>query len=301
MKKTSRRPAIAGHWFILGAALLWGTCGTAQAFSPAGFDPKVVGELRLIIGGTALMLMALKQRGLGQWSDWKIIPTLIAACFIASFQICFFSAVAKTGVAVGTVVAVGSAPIVGGLLGRIFRAEELNGRWYVATVLAIGGCTLLSLSSGDITVDLIGILLALGAGMSYSGYSLMIKGMLGRVSSNAVMAVIVCLAALLLSPLLVNVDPKWLWQPSSVLVLLHLGLITMAVGYGLFAVGLQTVNIATATTLALAEPLTAALLGVVVLGEQLTTQALLGIVLIFSGLVVLVAKRRQNVQHAITT
>ncbi len=65
---------IGGHWFILGAALLWGgTCGTAQAFSPAGFDPKVVGELRLVIGGTALMLMAIKNKELGQWSDWKVL------------------------------------------------------------------------------------------------------------------------------------------------------------------------------------------------------------------------------------
>lgn len=129
----------------------------------------------------------------------------------------------------------------------------------------------------------------------------MIKGMLSRVSPNAIMAVIVCLAALLLSPLLVNIDQQWLWQPATILVLLHLGLITMAVGYSIFAIGLQTVNIATATTLALAEPLTAALLGVVVLDEQLTTQAMCGIVFIFAGLVVLVAKRRQNVQHAIST
>jgi len=283
---------IGGHWFILGAALLWGTCGTAQAFSPAGFDPKVVGELRLVIGGTALMLMAIKNKELGQWSDWKVLPTLIAAFFIASFQICFFSAVAKTGVAVGTVVAVGSAPIIGGLLGRIFRGEYLSRRWYMATVLAISGCTLLSLSSGEVTVDPIGILLALGAGISYAGYSLMIKGMLTRIAPNGIMAVIVCLAALLLSPLLFDIDQEWLWQPSSILVLLHLGIITMAVGYAIFAMGLQTVNIATATTLALAEPLTAAVLGVVVLGEYLTTQAMFGIALIFSGLVVLVIKQR---------
>ncbi len=260
-----------------------------------------MGELRLVIGGTALMLMAIKKRELGRLSDWRLVPTLIAACFIAGFQLCFFSAVAKTGVAVGTVVAVGSAPIIGGLLGRIFRGERLNKRWYLATALAVSGCTLLSLSSAEITIDPIGILLAFGAGISYAGYSLMIKGMLSRVSPNAIMAVIVCLAALLLSPLLVNIDQQWLWQPATILVLLHLGLITMAVGYSIFAIGLQTVNIATATTLALAEPLTAALLGVVVLDEQLTTQAMCGIVFIFAGLVVLVAKRRQNVQHAIST
>jgi DME family drug/metabolite transporter len=45
--------------------------------------------------------------------------------------------------------------------------------------------------------------------------------------------------------------------------------------------------VATATTLSLAEPLTAATLGIVVLDEELTAAALLGMVLVFSGLVAL--------------
>jgi threonine/homoserine efflux transporter RhtA len=34
--------------------MLWGTCGTAQTFAPPGFDPMVVGMMRIVIGGTAL-------------------------------------------------------------------------------------------------------------------------------------------------------------------------------------------------------------------------------------------------------
>ena len=135
---------IGGHWFVLAAAVLWGTTGTAQAFAPVGFDPLVIGALRLLVGGLALLALAVGRRELGNLRDWKLWPTLLAAIFTAGYQVCFFAAVAKTGVAVGTVVGIGSAPIAGGLLGMLFRGEKLGQRWILATSLAICGCTFLS-------------------------------------------------------------------------------------------------------------------------------------------------------------
>lgn len=283
-----------GHWFVIGAALLWGTTGTAQAFAPVGFDPKVIGALRLLVGGIALLLLAIKRKELGHFSDWARLPVLLAAAFTASYQLCFFSAVAKTGVAVGTIVGIGSAPVAGGLLGLMFRGERPGKRWLVATILAIGGCSLLSLSGGDIAIDPLGILLALGAGLSYAGYALIIKKLLERHTPNAVMAIVFGLGALFLSPALFNMDLAWLLQPRSIGVVLHLGLATVALSYWLFARGLHLVPVATATTLSLAEPMTAATLGVLVLGEQLNPQAFFGISLIFAGLVVLMLKRRSR-------
>lgn len=289
-----RQGLLGGHGLILLAALLGGTCATAQAFSPPGYDPRVISTLRLLVGGSALLYLAVRNRELGSFHQWKVAPTLLAALFIAGFQLCFFSAVAKTGAAVGSVVAIGSAPVIAGLLGRIFRGERLSQAWCLATLLAVCGCTLLCLASGEINIDPVGIILALGAALSYAAYALIIKGMLGEISPNGIMAVIICLAALLSSPSLINLDPEWLLQPAAIAVILHLGLITMAFGYWIYAIGLQTVNVSTATTLTLADPLTSALLGVVVLGEQLSGQALTGIGLIFAGLIILVTKKETN-------
>ena len=302
MNKQQSEPntAIAGHWFVIGAALLWGTTGTAQAFAPAGFDPKVIGALRLLVGGIALLVLAIKRKELGSFSDWKLLPVFLAAAFTASYQLCFFAAVAKTGVAVGTIIGIGSAPIAGGLLGLIFRGEKPGKRWLLATILAIIGCTLLSFSGGTVAIDPLGVLLALGAGVSYAAYTLMIKGLLEQHSPNAIMAVVVCLGALLLSPALINIDTEWLLQPGSIGVILHLGLATMALAYWLFARGLHSVQVATAVTLSLAEPMTAATLGILLLGEQLNTQAFFGISLIFAGLVVLVVKGKRKINETMT-
>jgi len=277
-----------GTWFVLAAAILWGTTGTSQAFAPAGFDPRVIGAMRLLIGGFALLLLATCRRELGRWQDWSWQTVLLAAAFTASYQLCFFAAVARTGVAIGTIVGIGSGPIFGGILGLIFRGERPGRRWLLATSMAITGCSLLSLSSGNVEIDRLGILLAIGAGGSYAAYTLLFKGLLEKHSPNAVMAVVVSIAAVMLSPLLVYCDINWLLQPRSIAVVLHLGLATMALSYWFFSRGLQTVPVASAVTLTLAEPMTASLLGLLVLNEQMNAQAFTGMGMIFCGLLALV-------------
>ncbi len=284
----------SGHWLVIGAALLWGTTGTAQAFAPAGFDSTVIGALRLSIGGSALLMLAIRRHELGCLKDWKPIPVLLTAVFTAAYQLCFFSAVARTGVAIGTIVGIGSAPVAGGLLGWLFRNERPGGRWFAATFLAICGCALLSLGGNNISVDLIGILLAFGAGASYAAYTLLIKGLLDRLNPTAIMAAATCIGALLLSPALTGIDMNWLLKPRSIAVILHLGLASMALAYWLFARGLQSVPVSTTMTLTLAEPMTAAVLGTLVLREQLSIQAFCGILVIFSGLLVLMTGGRRR-------
>ncbi|PAD19660.1 EamA family transporter, partial [Terribacillus saccharophilus] len=45
--------------FVLFAAILWGTTGTAQAFAPAAAHPIAIGAARLAVGGVFLLLVTL--------------------------------------------------------------------------------------------------------------------------------------------------------------------------------------------------------------------------------------------------
>ena len=278
----------SGAWFVLAAAVLWGTTGTAQAFAPSGFDPLVIGTLRLAVGGMVLLSLCWLQSGTLLIRGLPLGGTLLAALFTALYQVCFFAGVAKTGVAVGTIVGIGSAPVAGGMLGYLFRGERPGRPWFIATVLALSGCVVLTLSSGGaVTIDLLGVLLAIGAGIAYAAYTLVIKGLLETLSPDIVIAVVFCVGAVMLTPFLLGRDLAWLLDVRSVAVVLHLGIITAALAYWLFARGLQRVQVATAVTLSLAEPMTAGLLGLLVLGERLNALSIGGIALIFMGLSVL--------------
>jgi DME family drug/metabolite transporter len=104
------------------------------------------------------------------------------------------------------------------------------------------------------------------------------------------MAVVFCLAALLLAPILLTADLGWLGQMRGLAVILHLGLVATAAAYMLFSRGLALVPVADAVTLSLAEPLTAGALGLLVLGERFTPYAGLGTGLVLLGLALLTVK-----------
>ncbi len=284
-------PNNSGIWFVLCAAMLWGTTGTAQGLAPAGANPMTVGAVRLAIGGFSLFVIALARGKLFSGVKWPFFATFVSALFVACYQLSFFAAVEKTGVAVGTMVAIGSSPVAAGILASLIRKEKLERKWYVATFLAVIGCILLSLSGGQLRLNLTGILLALGAGFSFAMYTVTIKGLLDKHSPDAVMAIVFSLAAIILSPSFLLFDWRWVLQPQGFAVAIHLGIVTAALSYWLFARGLQSVKVGNVATLSLAEPLTATLLGVIVLGESLGGQEIVGVVLIFAGIAYLAGCR----------
>lgn len=268
---------------VLGAAVLWGTTGTAQAFAPVGASPVVVGAVRLAIGGTALLLFAARKGDFRRQKRLPFWPTFLGAASIAAYQLCFFAGVWLTGVAVGTIVAIGSAPILAGLLGWLLAGERPQRRWVGATLLAVMGCTFLIASGDGLSVHAGGVFLALGAGAAYAVYAHSSKRLLDQQSPDFVTAVLFSLGALLLLPILFVGDLSWLQSVKGLTVALHLGLIATALAYIFFTRGLQLVPVASAVTLSLAEPLTASLLGVFLLGEALTVYVVVGISLMLAA------------------
>ncbi|MBC8497053.1 MAG: EamA family transporter [Anaerolineales bacterium] len=285
---------IDSELLVISAAILWGTTGTAQAFVPPGADPRSVGAIRLAIGGLALLTISLARGYSFRRIRWPLIPTLIAGISMAAYNLFFFAGVAKAGVAIGTIVTIGSAPILAGLLGWLFRKERPGRRWCLATILAVCGGILLILPGEKLSVDSLGISLALLSGLSYAVFSVASKGMLEKAPPDAAMAVVFTLGAVFLSPILLTTDLTWLSQPSGWMPALFLGLAATALAYTLFARGLVSVPVAKAVTLTLAEPLTAGMLGIFLLGELLTGASALGILLLFVGLVIVSVEKSQS-------
>ncbi|GAC1697503.1 MAG: DMT family transporter [Candidatus Limnocylindrales bacterium] len=281
-----------GPWLILLAAALWGTTGTARALGPQDADPLSVGAVRIIIGGALLAFIALAT-GRGSLRRLSPVPTVIAAASVALYQLAFFSSVAILGVALGTIIAIGSAPIATGLLSA-FRGDPPGRRWYVATALAILGVTLLALPGSGESLDVRGVLLAVAAGSGYALYATAAKELLRANPPLLVMAVAFAGGAVLLVPVAARADLGWLAEPRGLAVALHLGLVATAIAYALFGRGLALVPTATAATLSLFEPLTATALGLLVLGERLSGLQAIGALAVLLGVLVIAGGSRPS-------
>jgi DME family drug/metabolite transporter len=281
----ARSNAAAGATFILLAAMLWGTTGTSQALAPIGSNPQEIGTFRLLVGGGFLLLLSLAGKR-SSFTGIPVFPVLLSGLFVALYQLCFFWGVWLTGVAVGTIVGIGSAPIFAGILQTILYKKPPGTRWYVSTGLAVAGCILLG-ASGSIEIHLFGIVLSCGAGLSYAAYTLLMKQLVVGRSPETIAALVFSCGAILLLPLLIGADIRWVLQPTGLLVVIHLGLFATALSYYLFCRGLKTVPVSTAVTLSLAEPLTASVLGIIVIGERFNNLAVTGMFLILAGLIII--------------
>ena len=243
--------------------------------------------MRLAFGG--LLLWAWKRPTL----RWPPVPLGLAVAAMAAYQPLFFSGIDRAGVAVGTVVGIGASPIAGGVLGRLLRHERLGRRWWAATALGLAGAALLATAGGDNTGDdvVVGLALAAGAGVAYAVYVAASAALLDEPGARPdhVAAAVLGLAGVVLVPVALSSDLDWLPDGDGggggVALAAWLGIVTVAVAYPLLTRGLDAVGVGVTATLTLAEPATAALLGLVVLDEDLPARGWLGLVLVAGGVV----------------
>lgn len=278
---------------VVAAAALFGTAGTAQALLAPDAWPPSVAAVRLLVGAVGLVAFAA-WRGLlpdcQRLARERIVWVMGAA--VAAYQGLFFIALERTSVAVGTLVAIGSAPLLAGLIGWAAGQGRPGSVWALGTAAGLVGLALLTLTPAyaggtEGPIDAWGVLAALGAGASYAVYTVIGVRLAGAGHRpEAVMAVPFSIGAILLSPFLLGAG-SWLVTGKGVALALWLGLVATALAYILFGSALPWLAPGTIATLTLTEPLMATLLGVVVLSETLLTGQWMGCALILLAVAVI--------------
>jgi DME family drug/metabolite transporter len=305
MRHTIPVPAVL---LVILSCLLFGTTGTTQTFAPADATPLSIGSARMVLGGALMGLV-----GLANWRRrvssgvtppppaavvaprWPIPSWLalgLAGLGMALYQVTFFAGTRANGVAVGTVVAIGTAPLFTGAFEWLVRRHRPGRPWLIATGLGVIGVVLLS-AGGEATLHPAGLAYSLAAGAAYALEMVLLKIPLDRgwTSSDAVSWVMVVAAAACL-PVLVTTDVAWIATGRGAAVLGWLAVVTIVCAYQLLAKGLAGLPAATATTLTLTEPATATVLGVIVVGERLAATGVAGLVAIAAGLLLLARSAR---------
>ncbi|TDD56822.1 EamA family transporter [Saccharopolyspora elongata] len=278
---------------VLLAAFLWGTTGTAASFAPAAASPLSIGAATMGVGGVLLLVIAGRS-AFDVLRSGRTGLLLVGALAVAVYPLAFYSSMALAGVAIGTVITLGSAPVFAAILERVVDGVRLDRRWALAAAVSVLGLLLITVGgeSGVGADVVVGALLGLLGGAAYVAYSWAAARMMrGGHGSRAVMGAMFGAGAVVLLPVLAFTGGPLLSSPSGLLVAGYLAVIPMGLAYLLFGAGLRRTSASVATTLSLLEPVVAALLSVLVVGERLGIAAWCGVALIGIGLV-LVSTRR---------
>ena len=293
------RLAVRSRLLVLFAAICFATTGTSRALGPDNATSLGVAAIRFAVGAIALFAITAFVRKPDVTTVSQPLYIWVVAGFgQAMYGATFFAAVHETGVAVGTVVALGSAPILTGVLSAMLFRSLPTRTWIQATTIAIAGMSLIVLSGKNTTVSAIGILYALGAGFGYALFALASKRIVeSGVASDVAMARVFGIAAVMLGPTLFFVNIDWVLTTGGISLGLWLGIVTVALAYWAYASGLARLEPRETTMITLAEPVVATVLGALVLDERPAALAWMGIVVVIVALAYESLNNSSNVKH----
>ncbi|MEV7615137.1 DMT family transporter [Streptomyces sp. NPDC089799] len=326
MSNTS--PAGRSLLYLVVAGVAWGTAGAAASllFTASGLGPLSLTFWRCA-GGLLVLLAVLAVRrprraAPASTSSKPSTPSTSSSPFPASspsarslvvtglfftvFQAAYFRSVQETGLAVGTVVTLGAGPVLIALGARYGMGERLGRGGVAAVAGALAGLVVLVLGGGGGgggEVRPLGVGWALLSAAGYAGMTLRTRraGQRGRAGDPLVTTAwsagvgTVCLFPLALAEGLL---PHTADLGRVVWLMAYVAVVPTALAYALYFTGAAAVRAATVSVIMLIEPVSAALIAVLLLGEELTVPVVLGTGLLLTAvLALIVAEARRPAEQ----
>lgn len=296
-----QRSARTGLLQVCAAGVLWGTGGLVVTVlhERHGLGAMTVSAWRMLLAAAALVGFSLVTgRARAVRATVRDHPGLAVAVGTgtAAYQGLYFVSVLLVGVGVSTVVSLGLAPVLASTWEHLAARTRPSVRETAVLGAALVGLVLISATAGHGSGTsgdrpTLGLLLAVASGATYAATTVVGHTLAQRVDPVALTTCATTVGAVVLSPFLLVAalgdGPLLTSRPSSLALLVYLGVATMALAYGLLYAGLRTTSGSAATVATLVEPLSAALLAALVLDERLPPVGLLGGALILAAVVAL--------------
>jgi DME family drug/metabolite transporter len=274
----ARAEARHGLLLIIVAAIMWGTVGVATKaiYGLADTNPLSIGFFRLALSVPALILASVYTAGdqtfRTTWRDLGLM--LLIGAMMALYQVCYFAAIPRVGVAVAVLITLCTAPVIVALISTFLLREQLTQAVLTALVCALFGTILLVVSqpgdNGSIEGQtLTGVLLALGSSLGYSVVTLCSRSLAGRYHPLHPITIGFAVGAIFLLPFALVTGFVVHYPPEAWALLLHLGLIPTALAYVLFLGGIRHTTATVASIVTLLEPLVSTALAWWLFGERL--------------------------------
>lgn len=274
------------------SGLLWGTGGLIGTLfgQAAGVSALSVAAYRLLAGGgliVAYLTLTGRRPPAGQaaWTRIAVIGLLSAL-----FQSCYFAAIALTSVSLATLVTIGGTPVIVAVVEHARRSRALGRSGVITIALALAGLGLLTGRPGgglSETAVLASAGLALLSAAGFAAVTLLGTSPVAGLDELTLNGFAFSLGGLALLPVAAALGGGLGFRPTlaSAGLLAALGTGPTAVAYTLYFRGLRKASASTGALLSLIEPLTAAVLAALVLGNRLSATGIAGAVMLLAAVV----------------
>ncbi len=269
------------------AATMWGSLGViGKGLYAFGLGPWSVTFFRTSLGFVAFAVAILLIDRSWLRVQWRDLPFLAIYGLIttSAFYALYLFTISLTSVAAAAVLLY-TAPVFSAILARFVFAEAITTPKIAALLLTFAGCVLVAgLESGSPVVTPLGIATGLGSALTYASFGIMGKTARARYNSWTINFYNMGFATLFLLPVLAI--PGTSLGPYPIEVWLLLGVMTVGptlLSRVLYVSAVKHVEASRAAIVATVEPVAAASLAFLLLGELLSSSQLLGGVLVLAG------------------
>lgn len=274
--------AASGYFLVLLAAALWATLGVIYTYLAGsyGIPPLAVAAFRAGLGGLLLLagLLILRPGWLRLNRAALRIVVVYGVFGIALFYATYINAIMTAGVAVAAVLLY-TAPAWVAVIAWRFLDERLTRAHLAALILTLAGSALVAqvYQPGLLRLNAVGIVWGLLSGLTYGLWSVFNKVGVRHTTPWTLQ----CYGMLVGSAVLLFFQPLTplagaLHSPAAIGWLLALALGPTVGASVAYAAGVRTVPVSVASLVATLEPVLAALIAYLVLGETLSLGQMAG-------------------------
>ena len=283
------RDRLLGALAVAAAASIWGTLGYfAKILYAQGVSFESLVVVRASVGWLAVFLFLLATQGARSLRVARrdlafLLPLGLVG--IGFFYLLYFYTVRESTVGTAAILLY-SAPAFVVILAWLFLKEPLNAAKIFALLLTVGGIFLVAGAYDPANLEVSPKILLTGllSGLTYGLYAIFGRPLAGHLSPAVILSYALAFgSALLIVAALPTLDTLAGLPAGSYLLLLMLSVVHTALAFALYTFGIRHLGAGRAAIVATIEPVVAGILGLTLLGEELTALKALGVLLVLAG------------------
>ncbi|NRT80291.1 DMT family transporter [Clostridium beijerinckii] len=289
------QPRIKGIILVIIGAMLWGISGTAAQylFQKKGFSPEWLVVIRLLSSGIILLLYTFMKGEQNIWKVWKSKNDALSLIFFSilgmlGVQYTYFAAIKYGNAATATILQYSSPVIITCYLAiRNKKIPEL--KEIIAIGLAMLG-TFFIITKGNIhsiSISRLALFWGIASAFAAAFYTLQPRLLLRKWGSILVVGWGMLIGGIVFSFIKQPWNCTGIWSTNSILAIIFVVLFGTLIAFTCFLESLNYIKPTESSILSSAEPLSAAILSVLWLHEELGIAQWIGTACIITTIIIL--------------